>query len=444
MANKDFYLLLGEADREAVTTSLKNAKARYVKKRLESTLANWQTIYPIIEDPDNKGIVAKISNPTLSTMFSAPYSGAVEKMLSLISAKPHVVFVHESFYKAEQDHVPFDDDDPVAEWYHVYGSVSSELRENVVSAFERHKIDVRAYGTNVEFSIEAVEFIEDQRNNLIFRMYVSDKRIWSGEIRKIIGLFKDYLTKVCGVSVTQEEYSTPSGTVYELGAVSQSDIESVSSRFAEFTSFLDASSQDVQRATQMLVDQSISQSDAEDIVRRYAKEARRLHIDFRQERERKLLDVRHRMESELTDVVQTESEWDQINRFVEQSMPSVYSISGAIGLLPSPQSFSQPTILVNPQIIGTVNGIVAQAVNGNQSFGPTAEQMVALINEYGGREALALTSDLQELEDEAAKVERRLAAKGRLLSFLGKVGSKAGELAIGVMQSYIETKLGIK
>jgi len=206
---------------------------------------------------------------------------------------------------------------------------------------------------------------------------------------------------------------------------------------------MDASAQDVQRATQMLISQSIPQSDAEAIVRRYAKEARRLTIDLRQERERKLLDVRHRMESELSDVVQSEDEWDRINQFVEQAMPTVYSISGAIGVLPSPPSGSPANVFINPRIIGTVNGIVTSTMNGDQNYGPSANELLSFIEAFGGSNRLSLTSDLQELEDEGAKSERRLAAKGRLLAFAGKISGKIGEVSLNIIQSYIESKLGL-
>lgn len=443
MAPEKFYLLLGEADRESVTANLKISGTKYKKKRLDSSLANWETIFPLVDDTENIGIIAKISNQTIAVMFSDVYAKATERLLQSAGRKKHVFFVHDSFYKSETDWLDEAQPDDITDWYKTFGSVSNDARNAAIAAFDRNGIDIRSYSSLAAFSIEAVEFIDDIRSNLIFRMYVSDKRMWSGEIRKIISLFQDYLSKVCGTPVKQQEFSTPSGSVFELSTEDDVFLSSVPARFNEFTEFMDASADDVQRATQMLVDRKMSKSDAEIIVLRFAKEARRLHVDLRHERERKVLDVRHRLESELTDVVKNESEWDDINNLIEETMPGIYSISGVMGSIGIAPPKPVTNVLINPQFIQTVNGVVSQAITGNQNFGLGGDQVAKLIEQFGGARSSALISDLQELEDSGSKLERRTSAKSRILAFLSKLGDKVADGAIATAQAYVQAKLGL-
>lgn len=437
------YLLLGEADRETVTAKLKANHSQYRKKRLESSLENWETIFDILNDPALVAVIGKISNPTLTHMAGERFRAATNNLLQKISKHPHVLFVHESFYYNDQRALPNDGDDDVAEWYHYFGSVSDDTRAFINDAFERNNIDVRAYQTNVEFSVEASEFLDAQDKNLLFRMYVPHNRMWSDEAKRVISLFKDYLTRVCGITVKEDQFSTAVGVVYELSSRGDFNASQLPTKFADFTALIDASATDVTKATEMLVARSIPTGEAEQIVRRYAKEAKRLTLDIRQERERKLLDVRHRMESELSDTINTEAEWAAVNSLVEELIPSIHSISGTLGGPSLPGPGPQRPLHLTQQIIGTVNGVVAQTLTGNQHIGAGAEAILDIIQKYGAAKAASLTSDVHELEDSATAPEKKIAAKGRVMAFLGSVGDKIGDVAVGVAQAYIQSKLNL-
>ena len=98
---------------------------------------------------------------------------------------------------------------------------------------------------------------------------------------------------------------------------------------------------------------------------------------------------------------------------------------------------------MRPQIIASVQGIVAQEVSGTQNVGVEASQLIDLIKLYGGSRATELTSAVYELEDGDAKQEDRLSARQKLKAFLYKSSGKIGDVALGVLQSYIESKLGL-
>ena len=71
-------------------------------------------------------------------------------------------------------------------------------------------------------------------------------------------------------------------------------------------------------------------SDPKDIVgilSRYAKEAKRIRLDLKQEREKKLLGIRHRLETELSEVISGEAEWQFITRLAASAFPDSYSIA---------------------------------------------------------------------------------------------------------------------
>ncbi|MNI83352.1 hypothetical protein D3C73_1401460 [compost metagenome] len=101
------------------------------------------------------------------------------------------------------------------------------------------------------------------------------------------------------------------------------------------------------------------------------------------------------------------------------------------------------TVNVNPQFIRSVRGIVAHEVSGTQNFGVEAGQLMEFVKLYGGSRTNELTSAVFEIEDPDANQADKLAARQKLKSFLYKTAGKIGDVAFGVLQTYIESKLGI-
>jgi sorbitol-specific phosphotransferase system component IIBC len=111
--------------------------------------------------------------------------------------------------------------------------------------------------------------------------------------------------------------------------------------------------------------------------------------------------------------------------------------------LPNSNSKNSLTININPQLVETVNGVVAQEIRGDQYISSEAQQLLALIHEHAGDNARDLASAVHELEDKSAPKPGRLNAKQKLKKFLIDAGGKVGDVALGVLQSYIEKQLGL-
>ncbi|HEX8655382.1 MAG TPA: hypothetical protein VF693_09195 [Allosphingosinicella sp.] len=443
-----FFLFLGDSDREGVTSKLKAAGIPYKKKLLESGVANWEKIISLFDDEDLferhelTGVIVKLTNNTFIRMVSQEYLQATQKLLRRISHIPHIVFVHESFFL--EDNANEDSDDSF--YSHFFGNVPPEIRTVITDLFAEYDLNIAPYRTNAELSILAAEFVDDSGRRLIFRLYVPAKRMWAGETDKILNLFRDYLNRVSGLQVRQEQYATSQGVVYELFADKDVDPTSLPQEFEDFSRFLDACAIDPNLAQELLSAAGLDDVIVHDIVARYAKEAKRLQVDLKHERERKILGIRHRMESELVDAVGSDADWASVNRLIELTVPGVSGVSTAIsfaGPRPLPPASRDLTINVRPQIINSVHAIVAQEVTGTQNISTEAGQLLELIGKFGGKQSVDLTSAVYELEDKEAKPESRLGARQRIKAFLYKLGSKVSDTAFTILQSYIESKIGI-
>lgn len=442
-----FFLFLGESDREGAISKVKAAGWEYRKKRLESKLENWETIFEILKAPHLSGVLIKLINTTYRLMADAEYAGATKRLFSLIQHVPHIIFVHESFFtgenKREGEHTH---EDPYGFDPDYFALPPTSVIEQIHRLMDEYDLNVVPYRKNVELSVLASSFVDQNERNLIFRFYVPSGRMWALEADKLLQLFRDYLGKVSGLRVRQDQYSTKQGVVYEFFGDHSLDPAMLPREFDDFSKLLDMCVSSPATATQMLVAKSVADSAVHEIVNRYAKEARRLHVDLKQDRERRLLSIRHRMESELADVSDSGIELEALYALVDQTVPKVDGVASALGFGGPTSAGNAPnsvTVNVNPQFISSVRGIVAHEVSGTQNFGVEAGQLMEFVKLYGGSRTNELTSAVFEFEDPDANQADKLAARQKLKSFLYKTAGKIGDVAFGVLQTYIESKLGI-
>ena len=439
-----FFLFLGEADRDGATSKLKASGVEYRKKRLESKVENWDLIIEIMGSNDLIGTLGKLTNTTFELLSRNEYSAVAAKLLERLKHTPYILFAHESLLTG----VPFakPQNEEVDEYFDMesYFSPPSEaVLNHVTKLLEQLDITVTPYKTNAELSVLASSFIDKNEKNLVFRIYIPSERMWAAEAEKLLQLFRDYLNKVSGLRVSHEQYSTRQGTVHEFFADRSFDPSELASEFTQFTETFDLALSEPKKAMALLAARDIDQGTIQGIVDKYSKEARRLHIDLKQERERRLLSIRHRMEEELTEISDPET-WDEVYRLIDSSLPAVAGASSAVGAISS-ASHHAPSIRIDyrPQIIQSVTGIVAQEVSGNTQIGPEASQLLELIQLHGGSRAADLTSSVYELIDSDARKEDRLSAKQKIKAFLIGAGKKAGDIAAGLLQAYIEKQIGL-
>lgn len=109
----------------------------------------------------------------------------------------------------------------------------------------------------------------------------------------------------------------------------------------------------------------------------------------------------------------------------------------------SRQPSSSPiTININQGIISRTEGNAVQNIGGVVSLGPRADELLDIISKYGGPQAPALKAAVYVIEDQSAEPEGRRAARGKLTEFLRQLGQGAQQVAVDVLEKYIEAKLG--
>jgi hypothetical protein len=158
--------------------------------------------------------------------------------------------------------------------------------------------------------------------------------------------------------------------------------------------------------------------------------------------------IRHRLESELLDLDPTPQEWEKIQVLVNGAIPRHGGIASdvlALGSVAAPLTTAsvQITYNVRPQFIGTVNGVIAEEINGNQHFEPEHHQLMEVIALHGADRSKELETAVYEIADRGVEKVGRLRAKQKLIAFLVECGKKTGDVAFGVLQTYIEKQLGL-
>lgn len=437
--SKPLVLLLGWVDHEGILSSLKTRGRQYKKKILDSLPENWESITDLFSEFKVTAVVGKISAPVLAHVVDRRYKSVREGLFSAISSVPNQLFFFEDMLEGEQK-------SKFREEYRPYPS--KEIMEEAIAFFRLHNVQIVPYAKNAEVTVLAESFLEQIDRNLILRLYVPSARLWAGEADRFLQLFQDYLTRVEKLEVRLDQKRTEHGVVYEFHGQPPTGQKSLEPDFREFSRLMTLFETDAEAAAELMASKSENSQEIARLVAKYSKEAKRLQLDIRHEAESKVISIRHRLESELLDLDPTEQEWRQIQAAISGSVPHLRGpISGEVLALESVLGAGRAQVHVNynirPQFIGTVNGVIAEEVNGNQHFEPEHHRLLQLIAAHGAVEAKDLENAVYEIADKGVDKVDRLRAKQRLLGFLVQVGKKTGDIAFGVLQSYIEKQLGL-
>jgi len=437
--DRPLVLLLGKVGQEGVLSKLQTSNRQYKVKILESLPENWKSIIDYFANFEISSVLAVISPKTISMMARIDYKEYREKLFELIGKHPNIVFIYEDILKGKTD--------DKSEHY-VYNMPTKQAIKLVTLLTEKFNLNLVPYKRNAEVTTMAEAFLSDTENHLIFRLYIPSGRIWSSESDKFFQLFRDYLSRIVNVKTRLDQYRTENGTIFEIHSEELNAGTQIESKLVEFANFMDLCISDIGAAEQLLQGKGIESREVSKLLAKYAKEAKRLLVDLKHEREQKVLTLRQRLESELLDSDEGSLGVDEIAVLVNLAIPQVH-VQEAIQLNTSKlQSITTGDrgglqINIRPQIINTFNGMVSQEINGNQNFGIEARQLLELIEKLGGSRSQELSSDLHELEDESAPLPGRVVAKARLKKFLFHLGSVGEKVATTLLQKYLETKLGI-
>lgn len=437
---KPLVLLLGNVDHEGVLSMLQASDRQYKQKLLRSSPENWQNIVDYFDDFEITGVLIKLDPHAISLMASEEYQEVSNTLFGRISEKPNLVFIYEALLSGETKKEV---------WSPYYRDPTEQELNRVLSLLESLDLELMPYRKNAQVTVLAESFLLDTETNLFLRVYVPSGRMWSNETDRLLQLFGEYLSNIRHLSIRLDQQRTHNGIIYEFHGDAPKGENGLSVEFSEFTHFLDICVSDQTAAEAMLVAKRIRKEEVSEILSRYSKEAKRLFIDIKHERERKILTIQQRLESELIDVLPGDIDLTSIKKIVESTVPSSISSVPPLGITqPSESSlvsYNQSGIIMNvsSQIIETVKIVVDEEINGSQNLGVQGQQLLELVHKYGEAKAGELAFAVYEMEDKDVRESDRLKALQKLKNFLSKLRRIGANIAVAVLESYISKYLGL-
>ena len=316
----------------------------------------------------------------------------------------------------------------------------SHIREHVLDLLAKNELTISTYKRNAEASVLAASFVEDTQSNLLFRIYVPAGRLYEEELTTLLGMFHDWSGSVKHRTVRQGGYKTPSGRVIEFYGEQGMTTESVGTELEEFARFLGLLDQPG-AAEAMLQGLGMDRMKAINLVARYGKEARRVLLDTKHERDRRMLAIQQQIESELVDDLDSVAS-NEIESLVQLLVPASPFASSSMTMQLATAPGTLPSVMIQQQIFQHVEGVVVQNLNGAVTLGVPAEQLIKLVRELGADAGTALENDARELADPGAPTSARIGARQRLKAFLVRNGQRIESATFQMAWKWIEAQVG--
>jgi len=442
------------AAHEGVTSNLRSSGRQFHTIRL-AELPSWRDAIKVFDSYDVTGVIAKFSITVLTRVGDANHARDVNELIDRVAPLPHVVFMSQGIYtgdamrRAEEDASRVLDRDSTLRVQEVMVANTLLTPDGIqklkrgVDFIKNSPLRVVVARNDAEITVAAEQFVREAEKGLLFRAYLPSGRIWETEFDRLLTLFKDFLVRVANADVRLEQNRTPYGVSYAFfgdGITPQQ----VAADFEEFTSLLDITVTDPKAAEDILSSRyAMAEREIANIITRYAKEARRLQIDIRHDREQKLLSIRQQFESELYDTV-PELDLRQVERIIDETLPQSLDLipTGRRSMVFNLFDNSQISFHFTEQHIARLDGIVAHAIHGNIDLTHDERQFVDAIEKHGGADKRELTTALYQLRDPGTADAERVTAGQRLRTFLLQLAQDVHNIAVGVLQTYIEKKLG--
>lgn len=463
MSKEKTALILDNIDRGTITTTLQTNGYYRKLKILNSSVKNWESICTILEEDDENEIIVlgKFTEYTLFKMCIPEYREVVERLIDLLKTKKHIIFIYKDnlmgnfsyFQSVVIKETVFEVDDKedyffyretgLKNWLNYQGiqDTEADYLKRVLKLIKRINVELTAlpYEKIIDIEISGQNFIENIAEGLLFRIYVPKDRIWSNEFDKFITLFRDYASNIANEELKITQNRTDLGIICSLYSINKDISESeINDLYKEFTAFMDLCSSNPTEAQKLIDKLDISEPKKQSILKKYIKESQRLLLDIKQEREIKIISIKHRFQNELQEYELSKD----VIEYIENSVPSSELTKH---LTFGNQTIQNQTIIINPQIISKVDGIVVNELNGHINFSPEEQELNKLIEKYTSSlsEATELLTSLYELKDNASSKEKKRGAWQKLYGFLGKVGDKVGDVGVALLTKYLEEKMGV-
>lgn len=437
---KPLVLLLGWVDHEGILSALKSSGRQYKKKILSSYPKNWEAIADLFDNFKISAVVGKLAPEVLELIVHEDYLQVRDRLFQAIGAVPNQIYLYEDVFDGEQA-------DKFREEYSPYPD--RQTIERAIEFLRSCGLELVPYKRRADVTVLAEAFLSDIDRNLIFRLYVPSGRLWSGEADTFLQLFQDYLARVDQLKVRLDQKRTDHGAIYEFHGQPPEGKNNLTQEFNDFSQLMNLCASDTDAAASLLASKHLDPRETSRLLTRYSKEAKRLQLDIKHEAESKIIAIRQRLESEFLDLDPSPEDWQAINSFIDLAIPLAKGIlslpiQSVVGTSQrSAENLSNVTYNFRPQFIGTLNGVIADEIHGNQHFSKEHHQLLELVSQHGGAHQRELETAVYELADKGVDKVDRLKAKQRLTAFLIAVGKKTGDVAAGIIQKYIEHQLGL-
>jgi hypothetical protein len=437
--------LLGSVDHEGIVSVLKTSGYFYRKKILESSRSNWASMVGILDDDNVRAVLVKLNVAAYKNIANPSYEAICELLLANIAKKPNIVFIHDALWalnareNSEGRSDPYDGDIPD---HLIHGDVPPRVKSFVLTKLREAGLDPICYSTNAQLTVIGSQFVRDLAGHLLFRIYIPHGRLYSTEIDKLLQLFKEFLDNTGRHGITLNKVAADQGTSFEFCGEYPGG-STLTEDFEDFSQFLEMCVSDVDKARTMLSLRDVEGAEASRIISRYTKEARRLFLDITHERELKVLEIRHRLESELSESLPPSTKSETIRAIVDESIPTVSSLTNLLRNGSNNSTSRNLTINLNSQVIDRVNGVVAREISGHVRLGSDADELIKIIALYGGEKAPALISDVHEVGDRGISEGSRVTTKQRLKSFMYGLAPEVAKSGLRLLEEYLKSKIGV-
>jgi serine/threonine protein kinase/transcriptional regulator with XRE-family HTH domain len=290
-------------------------------------------------------------------------------------------------------------------------------------------------------------FQDTDQPDLLLSIYIPIEQLYAAEQRRVLSLFRDWLTRTRKHGIRQSERSTARGTMFEYYADGSVSLPELRAEIDVFAHFLNVCAHSPAAALDVLGETQIGSAAATELVTQFGKEVRRVEVDARHARERGMLTLKQTLENTLleTGVDLRAVPGAQVDAMLEKLVPYPNAPVSLPALAGPPVIHLAPNanVTVHQKIFSAMEQTIIEHVQGTVNLGAQAKEILALIDRFAGYAAPALTTAVHELEDPDAPPASRKAAKIKLKEFLAQLGGKIEDIALSVLEKYIESKIGM-
>ena len=456
--NDKIALLLEGIGSDSITTALSVNNYSMISKILNSSVSNWKKICAILEN-DKVVVIGKFTESILLKMCDPSYEEVTAIFLELLKSKKHSIFLYKdnmngvlNFYNNDIDE---DADEDWQEKIYRKPQYASSLsfwlyRNNIDVSKEEYfcrikslikkiitELNVVPYEKIIDINITGQSFIENIIEGLLLKIAIPNERLWSNEFDKFITLFRDYVSFTSKEELKIVQSRSNTEVLYSIystnGNINASNIDAV---FDNFSTFMDICVSAPDTAKSIIDNLDLTSEHKIKILKKYLKEAQRLFLDLKQERESKILSIKHRLEIDLQEYELSKD----MEEYIDNSVPRPY-ISNYLRLQP----MQPPVININPLFVDKVDGIVCSEINGTVNQTAEDKMFIDFFKQLSENiaESITLQTALYELNDKSSSKESKRSSWQKISTFLVKAGDKIGDVGVALLTKYLEQKMGL-